>query len=124
MLAAVSERRLMVHSGPTSLSDEKVLIMKSFPMSRVFRVSAIAASLRGLFLVGVLSAVSAPALAADEQTAVQACTPDVMRLCQQFIPDHDRIGACLAHNKRQLSAGCRSVMSTPKSAKKQRHASN
>jgi hypothetical protein len=107
-----------------AVSDEKVLIMKSFPMGRVFRVSTIAASLRGLFLVGVLSTVSAPAFAVDEQAAVQACTPDVMRLCQQFIPDHDRVGACLAHNKKQLSAGCRSVMSTPKSVKKQRHASN
>lgn len=93
--------------------------MKNFHTSRVSKFSPAAAG-----LLGVLVAVSfAPAFANAQQTAEQACTPDVMRLCQEFVPDHDRIGACLAHNKKQLSPACRSVISSAKSSKKQRHAS-
>lgn len=37
----------------------------------------------------------------------QACTPDAMRLCGAFIPDVDRITACMIQNKSQLSPECR-----------------
>jgi hypothetical protein len=87
----------------------KVQIMKNVRLSH-------ALSTAGL-LVGLVIATPASA----QQTAEQACTPDVMRLCQQFVPDHGRIGACLKRNSRQLSPACRSVVSGPK--KKQRHAS-
>ncbi len=32
------------------------------------------------------------------------CTPDVMRLCNEFIPDADRIVVCLKAKRRQLIA--------------------
>ena len=37
----------------------------------------------------------------------QACTPDAMRLCGAFVPDVDRITACMIQNKSQLSPECR-----------------
>jgi hypothetical protein len=37
----------------------------------------------------------------------QACQPDAMRLCSAFIPDIDRITACMVENKSQLSPECR-----------------
>ncbi len=37
----------------------------------------------------------------------QACTPDAMRLCGEFVPDVDRITACMVRNKAQLSPQCR-----------------
>jgi hypothetical protein len=37
----------------------------------------------------------------------QACTPDAMRICGAFIPDVDRITACMIQNKSQLSPECR-----------------
>jgi hypothetical protein len=93
--------------------------MKNFRTSRVSKYLPTAAG-----LLGVLVALTfAPPFANAQQTAEQACTPDVMRLCQQFVPDHARIGACLAQNKKQLSPACRSVISSAKSSKKQRHAS-
>ena len=46
-----------------------------------------------------------------------ACTPDVYRLCSQFIPDEDTIVSCLQRNKPQLSAGCQAVFSKPQTAK-------
>lgn len=47
-----------------------------------------------------------------------ACTPDVYRLCSQFIPDEDDIVGCLKRNRPQLSAGCRVVFSRPDAAPK------
>ena len=37
----------------------------------------------------------------------QACSGDAMRLCGAFIPDVDRITACMIENKSQLSPPCR-----------------
>jgi hypothetical protein len=38
-----------------------------------------------------------------------ACTPDVFRLCRQFIPDIDGIVACLKLQRSNLSPACRAV---------------
>jgi hypothetical protein len=38
-----------------------------------------------------------------------ACTPDVLSLCGDQIPDTNRIVACLRQNTPQLSDGCRAV---------------
>ena len=39
----------------------------------------------------------------------QRCSGDAMRLCSAEIPDVDRITACMAKKKAQLSEGCRAV---------------
>jgi hypothetical protein len=39
----------------------------------------------------------------------QMCQGDAMRLCGEFIPDVDRITACMIARKSQLSEGCRAV---------------
>jgi hypothetical protein len=36
----------------------------------------------------------------------QACTPDVMRLCQAEIPDVARITSCMQRNRLNLSPAC------------------
>ncbi len=49
-----------------------------------------------------------------------ACTPDVYRLCSQFIPDEDAITNCLRQHLPTLSAGCHKVFSpSPDDAAKQ-----
>ena len=42
-----------------------------------------------------------------------ACTPDVMKLCQQHVPNRQNIIACMVENKRNLSAECHAVFSRP-----------
>jgi hypothetical protein len=37
----------------------------------------------------------------------QACTPDAMRLCGEFVPNVDAITACMIQRKAQLSPECR-----------------
>ena len=41
----------------------------------------------------------------------QACTPDALNLCQQFIPDRGRVKVCLLENfrARRLTPLCHSV---------------
>ena len=40
----------------------------------------------------------------------QACKDDAFRLCNNYIPDRDKVGACLRHNARSLSRDCRTVV--------------
>jgi hypothetical protein len=48
-----------------------------------------------------------------------ACTPDVMRLCGEQIPDVNRIVACLRQNTPQLSNSCRAIFESNASAPEQ-----
>lgn len=62
----------------------------------------------GLVLAVTLfaSIIARPAFAYTSEQE-QACTGDAMRLCSAFIPDVDRITACMVRSKSQLSPGCR-----------------
>jgi hypothetical protein len=46
----------------------------------------------------------------------QLCQGDAMRLCGEFIPDVDRITACMIAKYSSLSEGCRSVFQQQQSA--------
>jgi len=62
----------------------------------------------GLALAAALSASFIPtAVRAYTPEQQQACTPDAMRLCGEFVPDVDRITACMIARKSQLSPECR-----------------
>jgi len=53
----------------------------------------------------------APVAAQGTPEARQACTPEVFRLCNEFVPDVARITACLQRNRARLNPDCRRVMS-------------
>ena len=59
----------------------------------------------GLLLVGL-----AGASAQGTQEARQACAPDAMRLCSDFIPDVPKITKCMIAKYRELSEPCRRAM--------------
>jgi hypothetical protein len=40
----------------------------------------------------------------------QACTPDAMRLCSEFVPDRAKITACMKAKHAQISKECRVAM--------------
>ena len=61
------------------------------------------------FLFAAMAAGPAPAQTQDSNAA-DMCTPDVMKLCQEFIPDADRIVSCLRSKRSQVSAACRTAM--------------
>ena len=56
------------------------------------------------FIVAALAIYAGPAIA-QSQDDQAACTPDVMRLCQQDIPDRDRVIACLEGVPENRSGG-------------------
>jgi hypothetical protein len=59
---------------------------------------------------GSNSSTPVPIQVANDQDAQRtACTPDVFRLCGQFIPDVDGIVGCLRLQRPNLSPGCRAV---------------
>jgi hypothetical protein len=55
----------------------------------------------------------ASALAQGTEQQREACTPDVFRLCAGYIPDPDRITACLRGNGPRLSGACYDVFFPP-----------
>jgi hypothetical protein len=57
-----------------------------------------------------LTLASLPA-AAQQWTPQQraACEPDAMRLCNQYVPDVQRVSACMSAYRRYLSPACRAV---------------
>ena len=61
-------------------------------------------------MVGVLTVLIAVAgsrpAAAQTSDAADRCTEDVMRLCNEFIPDADRIVVCLKSKRKQLTPSC------------------
>ena len=54
----------------------------------------------------------------DEQSDQQACMGDAMSICGQFIPDREKVGACLFSNRSRISPACRTAMQrfNPKTA--------
>jgi len=74
-----------------------------------FGISIASIAAAGLFLG--LSFAAAPAGAQPRQIdPEQACRDDAFRLCNNFIPDRARVGACLRANRRGLSPDCRTVV--------------
>jgi hypothetical protein len=53
--------------------------------------------------------VSGAAAQASDETR-QACTGDAMRLCGDFVPDVQKITACMMRKRAQVSAECRLAM--------------
>jgi hypothetical protein len=58
---------------------------------------------------GFLLSAETSASAQGTEQQRQACTPDVFRLCGAYIPDADRITACLRGNGPRLSRPCYDV---------------
>jgi hypothetical protein len=69
-----------------------------------------------------VGAAGLPAAAIEQGTPEErhACTPDVFRLCTEFIPDPTRITACLHQKVRDLSPACRVVMTGSLNASERR----
>jgi hypothetical protein len=64
-------------------------------------------------LLGLALTCLAPAPAAAQQGTInpeQACRDDAFRLCNNFIPDRDKVGACLRAHARALSRDCHTVI--------------
>src|SRR3954464_11222627 len=59
----------------------------------------------GMLTVMMMASNTKPA-AAQASDAADRCTPDVMRLCSEFVPDADRIVTCLKAKRKHLGRSC------------------
>lgn len=80
----------------------------------------------GLMLAAIVGGISSSSTArAQAVDAETACTPDVMSLCNEAIPDRGKIVACLRAKRKQVSMTCRQAMASQgakKSTKRRRAA--
>jgi hypothetical protein len=77
--------------------------MPAFRFNKSFAKPLAAAAL-GLALAVLVQPRAGFAYTPEQQ---QACTPDAMRLCGEFVPNVDAITACMIQKKSQLSPQCR-----------------
>jgi hypothetical protein len=76
----------------------------------------------GLLVTPAFSATTtAPASVSPE--VQQACTPDVMRLCNQFVPDVAKITACMNRNRKSVSKACSDAIHPPRAKRVAHHRS-
>ena len=54
---------------------------------------------------------NSPRYQQEQQESQDACMGDAMTLCGQFVPDRDRVAACLLSNRRRVSQPCRVMLS-------------
>lgn len=71
------------------------------PVSRI--TTSLAAASLALALAVLVQPGTGFAYTQEEQ---QACTPDAMNLCGEFVPNVDAITACMIRKKAQLSPQC------------------
>jgi hypothetical protein len=83
---------------------------KEQSMSRIVRLVCGPVLPACALLVGIAMLASGNTLAQGSPEARQACTPDAMRLCSDFIPDVPKITRCMELKYRQLSPECRLAM--------------
>lgn len=77
----------------------------NFHVQSRLSLCAVAAVLTVLMLAG-----SATPAASQASDAAERCTPDVMRLCSEFVPDANRIVVCLKAKRRQLTQSCSTAL--------------
>jgi hypothetical protein len=70
------------------------------------------AGLLGCMILGLLASGDASAKVTDvtkRQKEQAACYDDAMKLCQEFVPDEDKVTTCMVSKKDQLSPRCMEV---------------
>jgi hypothetical protein len=61
-------------------------------------------------LTALLAAGGATPASAQASDASERCTPDVMRLCSEFVPDTGRIVVCIKSKRLKLTPSCRTAL--------------
>jgi len=70
-------------------------------------------AVRSLTVAGLWLGLAFAAPAQAQAPAInpeQACKDDAFRLCNNYIPDRDKVGACLRRAGRSLSRDCHTVV--------------
>jgi len=80
-----------------------------FPVPPRHARVAVVAAILGLGVIATCTESATAQGYQGRQDAQSACTPDVFRLCSQFIPNRGPIVTCLIRSRALLSPACRAV---------------
>jgi hypothetical protein len=114
--------RAAEHIGPRGmLNEHRTSIEQGTSVKKLSNLQSrsLLCAMAGVLTVLIVAAGAKPA-AAQASDAAERCTPDVMRLCNEFVPEQDRIVACLKAKRAQLSPECRGAL-TPQGRSARRH---
>jgi hypothetical protein len=78
------------------------------------------ASIFGIAALIGLALMAQPAAAQGTPEQRAACEGDAMRFCNQYVPDVQRVTACMGQHRRYLSPRCRAVFEGGAKRKKRR----
>ena len=79
------------------------------------------AAICALGLMCALSLMGKPAAAQGTEQQRQACQPDALRLCSEFVPDVQKITACMVRKRAALSPACKAVFYKDGKPPRKRH---
>jgi hypothetical protein len=79
-------------------------------MRTTFFVCRLALPVCALLLYSLDQAGAQRAPSTGPVSVEQACTPDAMRLCSEFVPDRAKITVCMKAKHAQISKECRVAM--------------
>jgi hypothetical protein len=84
--------------------------MRQYRLNRFTLNRLSCAAIAAGVLLGLACLAPAPAAAQGTINPEQACRDDAFRLCNDFIPDRAKVGACLRRKAGSLSRDCRTVV--------------
>jgi hypothetical protein len=88
--------------------NDRLYLIHQWDRRLPYRIASIAALRRVMRLTtGAVFLGAALSMVTSEQR--EACTPDAMKLCSDFIPDPGRVKGCLIQHVAALSLPCRGV---------------
>jgi hypothetical protein len=96
--------------GTSLIPKKKDHDMQPYQLNRIALNRFSGATIAAGLLLGLAWLAPAPAAAQGAINPEQACKDDAFRLCNDFIPDRDKVGACLRKKARSLSPDCRTVV--------------
>ena len=102
----VSRLRFLSPVANASTAWEPLAPDRSRRLRMFANLSALSAALLLALSLSAGSAAAQGHTRADEE----ACTPDVYRLCGDYVPNQSRIVSCLKAKRSRLSPACRTVM--------------
>jgi hypothetical protein len=67
-------------------------------------------TIRAAVIYALFAMVLSCASARAEESSQNACMQDAFSICGQFIPDRERVAACLISHRSKVSAACRGAL--------------
>jgi hypothetical protein len=111
MSCAMQKREIAGHSINWNFVEPFFILLASNAKSHWAHWNAWEGAVKIYTALALFGLILTPGAAkADGQSDQLACMNDAMAFCGQFIPDRERVAACLISNRGHVSAACRTAL--------------